>query len=114
MGPIEQSINKDIQENQPLRVQPAGKWKTVKDYRGGSLIDKVRKCESLQELEELRNTVIVLRRQRRLSAGTVRKLDKVGAERYRYLSTRLIITPPSTRVITGPSGIVSPGGIILP
>jgi hypothetical protein len=91
-------------ETDPKDLKAAGiKTKVVRDYRQGSIRDKIADARNMEELEMVRQAVVSLARAGRISSGTLRKLDKAGAAKARELQTQRIVIPghPGRRTKSG-------------
>ncbi len=75
------------------------KWKRFRDYNGGSLRDAIGQAETVEELEQVRRRIVDRIASGQLRGDTIRKLEKAGAARARYLETRLIVPPPRRIII---------------
>ncbi len=80
------------------RDESGRKLTMVRDYSGGSLIARVRKIESMEELVQARDEILAKHEEGAFNAKTRRKLERVVNARHAELSVRLIQTPPSGRL----------------
>jgi hypothetical protein len=71
----------------------------------GRITDTIRRAESLEELEKIRQAVLYLVRMKRISMRSLRTINQAGKAKAEELGTRIIETPGGKR---------TPGGLYLP
>lgn len=69
------------------------KAKRVRDYSMGSIVDLIRSVETAEQLEEVRQLVLELKREGKLSRKTMRKIDKAGQAKASWLNQQTILRP---------------------
>ena len=76
----------------PVAVIPP-RWKRVRDYSNGSILDHIYRCESLEQLEALRQQVVQIAAEGGISRKVMRRIDRAGAAKYQEIESRMIVRP---------------------
>ena len=100
------------EETKDGRYVGPSKLVVSRDYSGGSIRDRIQRCETVEELEALRRHVVQLLREGRIPRRTARKIDAAGKAKAQELSMRLVTRVPAKILV--PGGARSRGGIIIP